>query len=70
VAISLQANWMADYRNASGIGIDDTAYGATHEIEDTTRVEPCIVGQARRQALACRASLAEFARRERISGEG
>jgi hypothetical protein len=70
VAIALQANWMADYRNASGIGIEDSAYGATIEIEDSTRVDPWIVGQARRQALACRASLAEFARRERITGEG
>jgi hypothetical protein len=67
VVLQLQANWMADYRNASGIVVDDGPYGATVEIEDTTRVDPWILAQARRLAADCTERLAAFSRRDRIS---
>ena len=51
--LQLQANWMADYRNASGIVLDDEGpYGPTLTIEDSTRVDPWIVRQAERTAAA------------------
>lgn len=67
VALQLQANWMADYRNTSGIVVDDGAYGVTIEIEDSTRVDPWIVRQAQREAAACTERLAAFSRRDRAS---
>src|SRR6185295_19725914 len=45
VAVALQANWMADYRNSSGIVLEDGPYGPTIEIEDSSRVDPWIVRQ-------------------------
>ena len=66
--IALQANWMADYRNASGIVLDDGPYGATVTLEDSSRVDPWIVGQAQRAASECRRVLDEFARRDRVEG--
>jgi hypothetical protein len=62
--IALQANWLADYRNASGIVLEDGPYGPTLTIEDSPRVDPWIVRQARREDTACRERLAEFARRD------
>jgi hypothetical protein len=70
VAVALQSNWMADYRNSSGIVLDDGAYGATIEIEDSSRVDPWIVRQADREAAACRERLAAFSRLDRPTGEG
>jgi hypothetical protein len=70
VAIGLQSNWLADYRNSSGIVLDDGIYGATIEIEDSSRVDPWIVRQAERQAAACRERLAQFSRLDRPTGEG
>ena len=70
VAVSLQANWMTDYRNSSGIVLDDGPYGATVEIEDSSRVDPWIVRQAEREAAACHERLAAFSRLDRASGEG
>jgi hypothetical protein len=70
VAVSLQANWMADYRNNSGIVIEDGPYGPTVEIEDSSRVDPWIVRQAEREAIACRQRLAAFSRLDRPAGEG
>jgi hypothetical protein len=70
VALQLQANWMADYRNSSGIVIDDGPYGPTVAIEDSSRVDPWIVRQANREADACRALLAEFSRRDNVAGDG
>jgi len=64
VLIALQANWMADYRNASGIVLEDGPYGPTLALEDSPRVDPWIVRQALREAAACREQLAEFARRD------
>jgi hypothetical protein len=70
VAVGLQANWMADYRNSSGIVIEDGPYGPTIEIEDSSRVDPWIVRQAEREADACREQLAAFSRLDRAGGEG
>ena len=70
VVLQLQANWMADYRNSSGIVVDDGAYGATVTIEDSSRVDPWIVRQAQREAASCREKLAAFSRRDRVYGDG
>jgi hypothetical protein len=64
VLVSLQANWMADYRNASGIVLEDGPYGPTLALESSPRMDPWIVSQALREAAACREALAEFARRD------
>jgi hypothetical protein len=64
VLVALQSNWMADYRNASGIVLDDGDRGAVVTLEDSSRVDPWIVGQAMREARACREALDEFARRD------
>ncbi len=68
--VQLQANWMADYRNASGIVLDDVAGRTSVTIEDSTRVDPWIVRQAERLAAACREVLDDFSRRDRRAGEG
>jgi hypothetical protein len=68
--IALQANWMADYRNASGIEIEEGPYGLAVTIEDSSRVDPWIVGQAQRAAAACREALDAFARRDRVATGG
>jgi hypothetical protein len=64
VLVALQANWMADYRNASGIVLDDGDRGPVVTVEDSSRVDPWIVGQAQREARACREELDDFARRD------
>ena len=64
VAIQLQANWLSDYRNSSGIVVKDGALGPTIAIEDSSRVDPWIVRQAQREAAACTERLAEFSRRD------
>jgi len=70
VAVQLQANWMTDYRNASGIVLEDGEYGPTIAIEDSSRVDPWIVRQALREATACRERLDAFSRLDRAAGEG
>jgi hypothetical protein len=70
VVLQLQVNWMADYRNSSGIVVDDGEYGPTVEIEDTTRVDPWIIRQAKREVDACRKRLDAFSRLDRAAGEG
>ena len=70
VVLQLQVNWMADYRNSSGIIVEDDDYGPTVEIEDTSRVDPWIVRQAQREAAACRDRLDAFSRLDRPAGEG
>ena len=70
VALQLQVNWMADYRNGSGIVIEEGPYGATITIEDSSRVDPWIVRQARREAASCTERLAEFSRRDRPTSGG
>jgi len=68
--LQLQANWMTDYRNTAGLVIDDGPMGAALTIEDSTRVDPWIVRQLERELARCRAVLAEFSRRDRLSGDG
>ena len=68
VVIQLQADWMADYRNSSGIVLEDGPTGPTVTIEDSSRVDPWIVRQAQRAAADCTERLAEFSRRDRPSG--
>jgi hypothetical protein len=67
--LQLQANWVADYRNQTGIVLDDGPTGVTVTIEDSTRVDPWIARQALRLADACRAILHDFSRRDRRTGE-
>ena len=69
VLLQLQANWMADYRNSSGIVLDEGDRGATLTIEDSSRVDPWIVRQAQREAAVAREILLEFSRRDRQSGD-
>jgi len=66
--LQLQANWMTDYRNASGIALDDGPYGTTVTLEDSPRVDPWLVGQARRLEAECRERLAAFSRLDRLGG--
>ena len=68
VLVQLQSNWIADYRNRDGIEIEDGPSGPTVRIEDSTRVDPWIVGQAARARRACEAALVEFSRRDRATG--
>jgi hypothetical protein len=68
--VQLQANWMADYRNTTGIVLDEAGGRATLTIEDSSRVDPWIARQAQRLAAACREALLEFSRRDRPAGEG
>lgn len=69
-AIALRANWIADYRSQAGIAVEDGPYGATIQIEDSSRVDPWIVRQAEREIAACRERLAAFSRLDRPTGEG
>ncbi len=62
--VQLQANWMTDYRNGSGIVIDEGPYGASVTIEDSSRVDPWIVRQVDRLLTACDDDLADFSRRD------
>lgn len=68
--LQLQANWFADYRNQSGIVIDEGPAGATLTIEDSTRVDPWIVRQAARLVAECHEVLAKFSRQDRRTGSG
>ena len=67
--VGLQANWMADYRNASGIVLGDSAYGPTVAIEESSRVDPWIVRQVERAAAEAREVLATFSRLDRIAAD-
>ena len=68
--VRLQANWLSDYRNASGIVIADGRYGPTVTIEDSSRVDPWIVRQVEREVAACREALDSFSRLDRVTGDG
>jgi hypothetical protein len=70
VALQLQSNWMADYRNSSGIVVEDGSRGPTIAIEDSTRVDPWIVRQALRERASCIERLTEFSRRDRPTSGG
>ncbi len=67
VALQLQSNWMTDYRNSSGIVVEEGPSGPALTIEDTSRVDPWIVRQAAREAASCTERLVEFSRRDRPS---
>lgn len=62
--LQLQANWMADYRNGSGIVLEEGPYGASVTIEDSSRVDPWLVRQVARQLAACEDILTAFSRRD------
>ena len=62
--VGLQANWMADFRNASGIVLEESPYGPALTLEGTARMSAWLVGQAQRVAGECRRELAAFSRRE------
>jgi len=66
VLVSLQAAWMADYRNAGGIVLADGPYGPTVTIEDSSRVDPWIVRRVAREVAACREALGAFSRLDRL----
>jgi hypothetical protein len=69
VLLQLQSNWMTDYRNSSGIDVDDDGpYGATVTLEDSTRLDPWIVRQADRLASEARQRLLDFSRLDRLAG--
>jgi hypothetical protein len=68
--LQLQVNWMADYRNTTGIVVDEVDGRAELTIEDSSRVDPWIARQAQRLAATCREALLEFSRRDRPAGEG
>jgi len=70
VLVALQSNWMTDYRNSSGIVLDDGERGPVVTLEDSSRVDPWIVGQAQREERACREALDAFARRDQPYGGG
>lgn len=70
VAVQLQANWMADYRNSSGIVLEEGPHGPTLTLEDSSRVDPWIVRQAMREAARCTERLSEFSRLDRPLGGG
>jgi hypothetical protein len=67
--LALQANWLSDYRNASGIVVEDGPYGPAVTIEDSSRVDPWIVRQVAREVAACRTALTDFSRLERVAGD-
>ena len=68
--VQLQSNWLSDYRNTTGIVLDEGASGTTLTIEDSSRVDPWIARQAQRLADACREELSAFSRRDRRTGDG
>ena len=66
--LQLAANWAADYRSTGGVVVEDGPLGATLTVEDSSRVDPWIVRQAQRTAVACNEALLDFSRRERTTG--
>ena len=59
--VQLQANWMADYRNADGIVLQEGPAGPEVRIEDSPRVDGWIRRQADRLAADCHERLDRFA---------
>ena len=68
--VGLQVNWMADFRNASGIVLEESPYGPAVTLEGTARMSAWLVGQAQRVAGECRRELAAFSRREGSNRSG
>jgi hypothetical protein len=69
VVVQLQANWMTDYRNVGGLVVEDSPFGPTVALEDSSRVDPWIVRQATLARAACDDALLAFSRRDRVTGE-
>jgi len=61
---------MADYRNIAGFELGESDYGDTLTVEDSPRVDPWIVNQANRAAVACRDALVTFSRLDRVTSDG
>jgi hypothetical protein len=59
--VQLQANWMADFRSASGVELREGPAGAEMTLEDTPRMGPWLVSQADRLAAMCTERLRAFA---------
>jgi hypothetical protein len=59
--VQLQANWLADFRNASGIELREGIAGPEVLLEDTSRMGPWLVAQAMRLAAMCTERLRAFA---------
>ncbi len=59
--VQLQTNWMADYRNTSGIQLTDGRTGPEVTIESSARVDPWMIAQTTRLAAACTGRLRAFA---------
>lgn len=64
VIVQLQANWMSDYRNSTGIELEEGTAGPELRLEDSSRVDPWITRQVERLAAECRQRLRDFARDE------
>jgi len=62
--VQLQANWLSDFRSASGIEVTDGVAGPELVIEDTARIEPWLVRQVTRLSGACTERLRIFALEE------
>jgi hypothetical protein len=60
-AVQLQANWLTDYRNTSGIVLQEGVAGPEIIVEDSARVDPWIVRQVERLLVRCRERLRAFA---------
>lgn len=60
-AVQLQANWLTDYRNSSGIMLQEGIAGPEIVIEDSSRVDPWIVRQVERLVARCTERLRAFA---------
>ena len=58
--VQLQANWMSDYRNTSGIELTEGPAGTEVTIESSSRVDPWMIQQAVRLAGACTGRLRAF----------
>lgn len=59
--VQLQANWLADFRTASGVELRDGLAGAELVLEDSARMGPWLVAQADRLAATCTERLRAFA---------
>ena len=60
-AVQLQANWLTDYRNSSGIVLQEGIAGPEIVIEESPRVDPWIVRQVERLVARCTERLRAFA---------
>jgi hypothetical protein len=59
--VQLQANWLADFRSASGVDLREGPAGPELVLEDSARMTPWLVAQAARLAAMCTERLRVFA---------